>query len=437
MARHTAQWIARSRGLGRQLGRSALLLVGACTSIEYVVNTTSDLPDAAPGDAVCAGRGDLCSLRAAIEETNAHAPGESVRIIVPAGTYDLNGELTLTHNNLFISGAHRDTTIIRQTHMDQRVLRITSPLDIRIARVTLRDGNLLAGGRGGGVRIEDSGDYSVSFFESRITSNRAGFVGGGVYAEGAEGTVWFSASLVDDNDSTGAGCTDGGGQSGGGAMFLAGPKLLLLRSVVRDNCGARGGGIRLQGGENHLIRQSSITGNGAAGRAGGLFIHSGAEGRIEDSTIAENNGPVAGGIIISGGQFEIESVTIAGNSGLGTNNGPTGAGGILSADGADVTLKNTVIADNTGFPIDCGGPFDSDGGNFIGNIDAECDIDADETDVLDGGDPGLGPLLTGAMRPNVGSPLIDAGVPGCGDFDQLSNPAPVGGACDIGAVERQ
>jgi CSLREA domain-containing protein len=439
MTRRKTQWIAQSSGLVRHLGLTALSLVGACTaSIEYVVNTTSDFPDAAPGDQVCAGRGDLCSLRAAIEETNAHAPGDAVLIVVPAGTYDLNSALALTHNNVFVSGDHRDTTIIRQTQSGERVLAISTPLDIRIARVTLRDGSLGTGGNGGAVRIDGDGDYSVSFFQSRLTGNRAGFWGGGVYAEGTEGTIWFIESLVDNNDSTqGSGCSAGGGQSGGGGIMMNGPKLLLQRTEVSDNCGAQGGGVRIDGSQNHSIRQSTIAGNGAAGRAGGLFIHGGAQGRIEDSTIAENNGPVAGGILISGGQFEIESVTIAGNTSIGTSDGPTGAGGILSADDANVSLKNTVIASNNGVPFDCEGSFAPAGGNFVGDHDADCDIDAEATDVLDGGSPGLGPLLGGSMRPNADSPLVNAGVPGCDPFDQLSNAAPVGAACDIGAVERQ
>jgi hypothetical protein len=350
----------------------------------------------------------------------------------------LNSALALTHNNVFVSGDHRDTTIIRQTQSGERVLTISTPLDIRIARVTLRDGSLSTGSSGGAVRIDGDGDYSVSFSQSRLTGNRAGFMGGGVYAEGTEGTIWFIDSLVDNNDSTqGSGCSAGGGQSGGGGIMMNGPKLLLQRTEVSDNCGAQGGGVRIDGSQNHSIRQSTIAGNGAAGRAGGLFIHGGAQGRIEDSTIAENNGPVAGGILISGGQFEIESVTIAGNTSIGTSDGPTGAGGILSADDANVSLKNTVIASNNGVPFDCEGSFASAGGNFVGDHDADCDIDAEATDVLDGGSPGLGPLLGGSMRPNADSPLVNAGVPGCDPFDQLSNAAPVGAACDIGAVERQ
>ena len=423
----------------RTLSATALLLLAACAApTQYLVNTTSDFPDTNPGDNVCAGRGNLCSLRAAIEETNAHPAGKPVLIGVPAGTYDLNGELTLTHDRVTVSGDDRDTTIIRQTQLGKRVLTISTSGDIWIGRVTLRDGS--TGNSGGAIRIDGNGSHSLTLNECRIRDNRAGFLGGGVYAQGANGGLNIFNCVVQDNDSTGNGCTSGGGQSGGGGIMVKGPRLTLFRTEVRDNCGSNGGGVRIQGGVDHLILQSTIAGNGSATRAGGLYIYGGAKGRIEDSTIAENNGPEAGGVLISDGNFIIKSATIVGNISLGTSSGPTGAGGILSTDGASVSLKNTVIASNNGAPIECQGPFASSGGNFVGTNEADCDIAANATDVLDGGSPGLGSLFpsgpTRVMLPTATSPLVNAGVAGCGPTDQRGQPAPVG-ACDIGAVERQ
>ncbi len=419
---------------------TALLLLAACAApTQYLVNTTSDFPDANAGDNVCAGRSNLCSLRAAIEETNAHPAGKPVLIGVPAGTYDLNGQLTLTHDRVTISGNDPDTTIISQSQLGQRVLKISTSGDIWIGRVTLRDGS--TGDSGGAIRIDGNGSHSLTLNECRILDNRAGFLGGGVYAQGANGGLNIFSCVIQGNDSTGNGCTSGGGQSGGGGIMVNGPRLTLFRTEVRDNCGSNGGGVRIQGGVDHLILQSTIAGNGSATRAGGLYIYSGAQGRIEDSTIAQNQGPEAGGVLISEGKFVIKSATIVGNTSLGTSNGPTGAGGILSADNANVSLKNTVIADNNGVPIDCGGPFASSGGNFVGTNDADCDIAANATDVLGGGDPSLGSLgpnggPTRSMMPYGGSPLVDGGVPGCGPTDQRDISAPFGGGCDIGAVER-
>jgi CSLREA domain-containing protein len=441
MKRCKAKRSARSIGFARHLWLAALLLVAACAvPVEYMVNTTSDLPDANPGDRVCAGRSNLCSLRAAVEETNTHSSGDRVRIVLPGGIYELNGALALTHDNVSVSGDNPDTTAIHQIQSGERVLTISAPGDIWIGGVTLSGGS--SGESGGAVRIDGNGTYSVTLSECRISENVAGFWGGGVYAQGADGALNILDCVVANNDSTGAGCTSGGGQSGGGGIMANGPRLTLFRSEVRDNCGSNGGGVRVNGGLDHLILQSTIAGNGAATRAGGLYIVNGG-GRIEDSTIAENSGPEAGGILISGGQtIEITSATIVGNTSLGTSAGPTGAGGILSTDGAQVLLRNTVIASNNGAPLDCSGEFFSSGGNFIGTLQDMCKFAASASDVLDGGSPGLGALFQGSARtrtmsPNADSPLVNAGVPGCDPVDQRGQPAPVGAACDVGAVERQ
>lgn len=444
MERRAESWITKLPGkVGRLLLTAPLLAASCPINKEYVVTTTSDFSDSNPGDGICAGSSSLCSLRAAVEETNAHPPGEGVRIVVPAGTYELNGELSISHDNVVIRGDDRDTTIIRQIGQG-RVFTITDPGNIIIERVTLTGGNLPSGAAGGAVSVQGDAFYRVTLSQCRISENTAGFLGGGVYAAGDDGLLNVLNCVVAENDSTGQGCTNGGGQSGGGGMMLHGPTLTLLQSEIRDNCGSNGGGVRIQGGLNHLIVRSTIGGNGSATRAGGLYVHGGARGRIEDSTIAENSGPEAGGALFVGGQFEIESTTIADNTSANTSDASAGVGGLLSTDGAQVSLTNTVVAGNTGaFQLpDCSGQFFSGGGNFIGDHEAACTIAAQPTDVLDGGDPGLLPLAQGlgptrTMLPTFNSPLVNAGVPGCGPIDQRGRPAPVGAACDIGSVERQ
>jgi len=50
--------------------------VGAAPESAYVVNSPVDVPDANPGDDACetAAGNQVCTLRAAIQEANAHAP---------------------------------------------------------------------------------------------------------------------------------------------------------------------------------------------------------------------------------------------------------------------------------------------------------------------------------------------------------------------------
>ena len=51
----------------------------------YTVNDLGDAPDATPGDDICATAGAVCTLRAAIQEANAHAGADTIVFSV-AGT---------------------------------------------------------------------------------------------------------------------------------------------------------------------------------------------------------------------------------------------------------------------------------------------------------------------------------------------------------------
>src|SRR4051794_21116230 len=69
---------------------------------EFIVNSTDDLPDNNPGNGTCADMGGACTLRAAIEETNA-LPGMDV-ITLPAGTFPIDSQLVID-DSLFINSA--------------------------------------------------------------------------------------------------------------------------------------------------------------------------------------------------------------------------------------------------------------------------------------------------------------------------------------------
>ena len=422
------------------------LLAGCAVETEYVVNTIADVSDANPGDGTCAGGGgNVCSVRAAIEETNTHPAGELVRITIPEGVHELTGDpLHLTHDSVIIRGAGREATVVQQTSSGSNVLRITGPDDILVEALTLTGGGLTGigpGGQAGGGVFVDGAGYRVTLDECRISNNNAAWLGGGIYAQG-NGILNVLNCVVEENDSTGDGCVSGGGVSGGGGIATNGPTLSLIQSEVRDNCGSNGGGIRLIGGVNHLILRSTIAGNGSATQGGGLHASGGAAGRIEDSTIAENSGPGVAGVYVSGSGFSIINVTIAGNAGnAGNQSFLAETGGILSTNSALVGLTNTVIADNDGLIDDCSGPFLSGGGNFFGEDDASCTFAEGPSDILNGGDPDLGALglnggATRTMVPNANSPLVDNGTTGCAPIDQRNSEAPAGGGCDIGAVER-
>src|SRR5262245_30925886 len=69
----------------------ALLAAGAPAwgaASTYTVNSTADLPDANPGNNTCATSTGVCTLRAAIQESNAHNGADTI-LIPTAGTYRL------------------------------------------------------------------------------------------------------------------------------------------------------------------------------------------------------------------------------------------------------------------------------------------------------------------------------------------------------------
>src|SRR3989442_3563837 len=100
----------------------------------FTVNDTADAVDAAPGNGSCATAGGTCTLRAAIQEANAHTGADT--IMVPAGTYLLTipgrgedaavtGDLDIT-DDVTITGAGADSTIVDGNRID-RLFEILRP----------------------------------------------------------------------------------------------------------------------------------------------------------------------------------------------------------------------------------------------------------------------------------------------------------------------
>jgi len=100
-------------------------LAGIGRAATFTAASTTDAVDINPGDGVCATAGAVCTLRAAIQETN--ALGGTNTIILPSGTYTLSiagtdenasasGDLDIVMgsdiDNLTITGAGAATTII-------------------------------------------------------------------------------------------------------------------------------------------------------------------------------------------------------------------------------------------------------------------------------------------------------------------------------------
>src|SRR4051812_28637704 len=114
--------IRSSRRAFASLPALVLALFGRAWGATFTVDTTVDALDVLPGDGICATAVGECTLRAAIQETNA-LPGADT-ITLPAGTYlltlgsgdlDASGDLDV-RDTLAIEGAGATTTIIDANH---------------------------------------------------------------------------------------------------------------------------------------------------------------------------------------------------------------------------------------------------------------------------------------------------------------------------------
>jgi CSLREA domain-containing protein len=113
MARLGLRPIGRAVLAAAALWTGGSLVAGAAT---FVVTTTLDAPDVAPGNGACASAGGGCTLRAAVMEANALAGDDSVQLgaftyrLTLLGGGDDGGDLDLA-SNLEIAGNGATITV--------------------------------------------------------------------------------------------------------------------------------------------------------------------------------------------------------------------------------------------------------------------------------------------------------------------------------------
>lgn len=264
---------------------------------EFTVDSSVDDPDADPGDGLCMTASGLCSLRAAIQESNAE-PGLNV-VILPSGTYTLTipddgtgeeeaaaGDLDITED-LDLQGAGATTTIIDGGELD-RVIHAMGAASVNIEGVTIQNG-----------------------------------IGGGIWV---------------------------------GSPF--GPTLLTLSdSILRDNQAWRGGGLGVNTGAEARLNRVLITGNRASDGGGGVYLSGndgtfmgGARATFVNVTLSGNSA-LGGGAILTHGQLTLINSTVAENTSEGEMGGALMAVASLASgtlEQAETYVQNTIVANNEG-----------------------------------------------------------------------------------------
>jgi CSLREA domain-containing protein len=410
----------------------------AAAVLTFQVTTTTDAPDASPGDGICADAAGQCTLRAAVQEADAQPSGSTITILVPAGTFPLKlGVLPLTTNTVAIHGASGDATTVDGRNASQ-VFNVSSDATVTLDQLTITNAN---GGLGGA--IQNAGVLAVT--NSTVRASVAG-VGGGIYnAEG--GTLALESSVVSQNVARGNGggiANDGGtlevtlstvsdnktGRAGGGIVNLFG-SVSISQTTIADNVSAgqrsRGGGGIANGSGILAVDRSTISGNSTNSPQGGSAIFNVLIASISNSTISGNTAPDGGGALLNSDTMTLSYVTVASNS-------------FAIVNSSTVTATGTIIANSTEGQNCFGNRFQEPQGF---NLDSGTSCRLSQPTDLTNTDPMLarladngGPTETQALK--AGSPAIDRGgtsANGCPATDQRGVPRPQGPACDIGAFE--
>jgi len=393
------------RRLLRLAAALALAVAGppfAAQAATFVVNSTADAVDAAPGDGSCATAGAVCTLRAAIQEANALAGGDAITL--PAGTYVLTlagvgedagatGDLDVTSGPLTITGAGAASTVVdggaidRVLHLPFFVSRIgLTDLTIRngtagngggiasagqlfLLRVVVRDN---AAGNAGGIGHGGTADLPLVLTDSTVTNNTATQNAGGI---GQSGALTLDNSTISDNV---AGTGSGGGISSNGSITATG-------GVISGNTAPTGGGIFNDAGTVDVVG-ATITGNTATEGSGGGLITSAGTVTLTDTVLSTNQASNTGGGLAQGmGTVTLVGCTVAGNS---ASNGGGGIGG-----GDNLSVASSLVMDNTA-------PFGAGIASGTATVITATTVSGNDASVSGGG------ILNGGGSVNVAGSLI-------------------------------
>jgi hypothetical protein len=390
---------------------SGILFIPPASAAVFTVSSIEDMPDLDPGNGVCVAYIvfvppfyviPFCTLRAAIQETNALSGSDVIQlqaseyILSKAGAgEDLGaiGDLDIT-GPLSIFGSGVEQTVINGNGLD-RVFDIHADASsVLLANLTITGGRPATGNGdmtgGGGVRNRGGLRLNAVSVSGNLVQAFGPDKGGGIYNQG---TCTVDQSTISDNTA----------RLGGGIYNDAGGTLTVRASTIDRNNGNDGGGLYSQGVADLI--NVTISGNQAVSGFGGGVWNQGSM-RLLQATVTDN---VAAG-------------------GAGINN-----------DGG-ITVLNTIVAKNRGG--ECGGrALISSGGNLVG--EAGCLETNRLVSDLAGVDPQLGiladnggPTRTHAISyaspaANQGTDLSPLGIV----TDQRGMGRPIGGRYDIGAFE--
>lgn len=324
------------------------------------------------------------------------------------------------------------------------------------------------GGFGAGISVLGHDNFTVSIIDSVLNENRgsSGITGGGLYVFAGNGNV--AVNLTNSEFSLNRPI------SSNPAHMIKGGGIAVSTNYIGNVSGTWSG---LDISENNSPLNGSCNADGVPMIfGGGIFVESEATATIalNNSRIYRNHSSEGAGIKTKGfgtGSFSMTNVEVAENcSRLNDRGGAvhaTGAisfamdfstvtenrgyyiGGIFSNTTGTFEMKNSIVSENYaafggGPNRDLQGSFVSQNYNHFGLIPGSgVFITGVTTNNTTGSSLLVWSSAENAYVPGTGSPALNAipaGTNGCGSAvatDINSNPRPLGGACEKGAVEVQ
>ena len=372
--------------LGTGLGLKA---AAAVSGVTFVVGSTTDAVDAVVGDGACATSSGLCTLRAAVQETNA-LPGLDV-IEVPPGTYALGipplnqndattGDLDIT-DSLVVSGAGAGATTIdgglpmagapvRVRGLDRLFEVLADGGTVSFSGLTLSDG--YAAEYGGAIM--NNSTAAVTVVSSVLTSNVADKAGGAIdnhlggavevrdstladnvsFESGSalnnnrDGSLSIVDSTVSSNSAADVGLDEsvlGAGAISNNAELDARGTITVTGSRIVDNAagGSRSGAaISNDGAGTLVVDLTTFTGNRTEVDGGAIFNGAG-EVTVTRSTFSENAGESGGAIFnsVKDGHMTVSGSTFSLNT-------ASGRGGAIATGGTgSLTVTGSTFSKNS------------------------------------------------------------------------------------------
>jgi predicted outer membrane repeat protein len=335
----------------------------------FTANSPADEPDSKPGDGLCLTAAGDCTLRAAVQETNALGGGPHTIALLAGAVYTLTrggagedaaatGDLDVASNVAISVPGGRAVVEGVVIGWDDRIFQVLRGSNAELEAIEIRRGRVDRG-EGGGI----SNDGTLTLTNITVTRNHSDHdSGGGIYNGGTltltDSTV--GSSLVSQGNfaggrgggiinlgtltltnSTVSGNTSLNGQGGG--IYNVGT-LTLTNSTVssnRANFGS-GGGIRNSAGTATLIG-STVSSNGAEVHGGGISNVSGTL-TLTSSTVSSNGSSGSDGLGSGGGIDNFDgNVKLSGST---LNGNRAGFGGAISTEGGTLTVTNSTASDN-------------------------------------------------------------------------------------------